>query len=271
MKKPDHQANHRKERNSTITKSTDPFIQIKDKKNIPEPCFPGLIPTLNKRGFMEQDLNAISRRFVEESNGRREGLSLDIGCAYGIATLAALQNGLHVLASDMHQAHLDILIKETPKADLPRLKTKKGTLPEIDFKEEMFTTIHCSRTLHFLMPDDLKTTLTKMHTWLRPKGKVYFVTDTCFSGPWQKFLPEYKKRKAAGELFPGLIEDVLLCLPISELPKGMTPYMNCLDPETLARECRDAGFRILESTFLGFSHNEDKDAKDHAGVIAIKN
>ena len=270
MKKPDHQASQREKRNSSITKLTDPFAQTKGITNIPKPLFPGLIPTLNKRGFMEEDLNDISRRFVEESNGL-DGLSLDMGCAYGVATLAALQNGLHVLASDMDQAHLDILIKETPKEDLPRLKTKKGTLPEINFKEEMFTTIHCSRTLHFLMPDDLKTTLTKMYTWLRPKGKVYFVTDTCFSGPWQKFLPEFKKRKAAGELFPGLIEDVLQCLPIPELPSGMTPYMNCLDPETLARECRDAGFKILESTFLGFSHNEDKDAKDHAGVIAIKN
>ncbi len=154
MKKPDDQASHREKRNSSITKLTDPFAQTKDITNIPKPLFPGLIPTLNKRGFMEEDLNDISRRFVEESNGL-DGLSLDMGCAYGIATLAALQNGLHVLASDMHQAHLDILIKETPKEDLPRLKTKKGTLPEIDFKEEMFTTIHCSRTLHFLMPDDL--------------------------------------------------------------------------------------------------------------------
>jgi SAM-dependent methyltransferase len=246
------------------------FAKITGKKTIPKSYIPGLIPCLNGRGFMEKDLNGISIRFVDES-AKMEGISLDVGCAYGIATLAALKGGSEVVACDMDQAHLDILLKETPEKDKPRLTTKKGTLPGVDFKNQSFVAIHCSRCLHFLVPEELKLTLEKMYNWLQPGGKIYLITDTCFSGPWKKYLPEFDRRKAEGDPFPGFIEDALQCLPVSKLPKGMTPHMNCLDPDTLARECKLAGFEIIEADFLGPARSEAKYAKDHAGIIAIKN
>ena len=246
------------------------FAKITGKKTIPKSYIPGLIPCLNGRGFMEKDLNGISTRFVDES-AKLEGISLDVGCAYGIATLAALKGGSEVVACDMDQAHLDILLKETPEIDKQRLTTKKGTLPGVDFKSQSFVAIHCSRCLHFLVPEELKLTLEKMHSWLQPGGKIYLITDTCFSGPWKKYLPEFDRSKAEGDPFPGFIEDALQCLPVSKLPKGMTPHMNCLDPDTLARECKLAGFEIIEADFLGPARSEAKYAKDHAGIIAIKN
>jgi len=246
------------------------FAKITGKKTIPKSYIPGLIPCLNGRGFMEKDLNGISTKFVAESE-KMEGISLDVGCAYGIATLAALKGGSEVVACDMDQAHLDIVLKETPEKDKPRLTTKKGTLPGIDFKDQSFIAIHCSRCLHFLVPEELKLTLEKMYNWLQPGGKIYLITDTCFSGPWKKYLPEFDKRKAEGDPFPGFIEDALKCLPVSKLPKGMTPHMNCLDPDTLARECKLAGFEIIEAGFLGPARSDSKYAKDHAGIIAIKN
>jgi SAM-dependent methyltransferase len=246
------------------------FAKITGKKTIPKSYIPGLIPCLNGRGFMEKDLNGISTRFVDES-AKMEGISLDVGCAYGIATLAALKGGSEVVACDMDQAHLNILLKETPENDKPRLTTKKGTLPGVDFKNQSFVAIHCSRCLHFLVPEELKLTLEKMYNWLQPGGKIYLITDTCFSGPWKQYLPEFDRRKAEGDPFPGFIEDALKCLPVSKLPKGMTPHMNCLDPDTLARECKLAGFEIIEADFLGPARSEAKYAKDHAGIIAIKN
>ena len=92
------------------------FAKIAGKKTIPKSYIPGLIPCLNGRGFMEEDLNDISIRFVDES-AKMGGKSLDVGCAYGIATLAALKEGSEVVACDMDQAHLDILQKKTPEID----------------------------------------------------------------------------------------------------------------------------------------------------------
>ena len=245
------------------------FSKLRGNKVKPKAYIPGLIPCLNGRGFMEQDLNNISKSFVEESS-ELEGLSLDVGCAYGIASIAALKKGSKVLASDMDQAHLDILLKETPEELKNNLTTKLGTLPNIDFKNESFMTIHCSRCLHFLTPNELIETLRNMYNWIQPGGRIYLITDTCYSGPWKNYLPEFEKKLEAGDPFPGFIENVLDCLPISRLPKGMTPHMNCLDPDTLSRECKSAGFEIITSKYFGPSRASSNYGKDHAGIIAIK-
>ena len=245
------------------------FSKLRGKKVKPKAYIPGLIPCLNGRGFMEQDLNNISKSFVEESS-TLEGLSLDVGCAYGIASIAALKKGSKVLASDMDQAHLDILLQETPDELKENLTTRVGTLPNIDFKNESFTTIHCSRCLHFLTPNELIDTLKNMYNWLQPGGRVYLITDTCYSGPWKNYLPEFEKKLEAGDPFPGFIDNVLDCLPIPRLPKGMTPHMNCLDPDTLSRECKSAGFEIITSKYFGPSRASSDYGKDHAGIIAIK-
>ena len=245
------------------------FSKLRGNKVKPKAYIPGLIPCLNGRGFMEQDLNNISKSFVEESS-ELEGLSLDVGCAYGIASIAALKKGSKVLASDMDQAHLDILLKETPEELKDNLTTKLGTLPNIDFKNESFMTIHCSRCLHFLTPNELIETLRNMYNWIQPGGRIYLITDTCYSGPWKNYLPEFEKKLEAGDPFPGFIENVLDCLPISRLPKGMTPHMNCLDPDTLSRECKSAGFEIITSKYFGPSRASSNYGKDHAGIIAIK-
>ena len=245
------------------------FSKLRGNKVKPKAYIPGLIPCLNGRGFMEQDLNNISKSFVEESS-ELEGLSLDVGCAYGIASIAALKKGSKVLASDMDQAHLDILLKETPEELKDNLTTKLGTLPNIDFKNESFMTIHCSRCLHFLTPNELIETLRNMYNWIQPGGRIYLITDTCYSGPWKNYLPEFEKKLEAGDPFPGFIENVLDCLPISRLPKGMTPHMNCLDPDTLSRECKLAGFEIITSKYFGPSRASSNYGKDHAGIIAIK-
>ena len=245
------------------------FSKLRGKKVKPKAYIPGLIPCLNGRGFMEQDLNNISKSFVEESS-TLEGLSLDVGCAYGIASIAALKKGSKVLASDMDQAHLDILLQETPDELKDNLTTRVGTLPNIDFKNESFTTIHCSRCLHFLTPNELIDTLKNMYNWLQPGGRVYLITDTCYSGPWKNYLPEFEKKLEAGDPFPGFIDNVLDCLPIPRLPKGMTPHMNCLDPYTLSRECKSAGFEIITSKYFGPSRASSDYGKDHAGIIAKK-
>ena len=245
------------------------FSKLRGNKVKPKAYIPGLIPCSNGRGFIEQDLNNISKSFVEESS-ELEGLSLDVGCAYGIASIAALKKGSKVLASDMDQAHLDILLKETPEELKDNLTTKLGTLPNIDFKNESFIAIHCSRCLHFLTPNELIETLRNMYNWIQPGGRIYLITDTCYSGPWKNYLPEFEKKLEAGDPFPGFIENVLDCLPIPRLPKGMTPHMNCLDPDTLSRECKSAGFEIITSKYFGPSRASSNYGKDHAGIIAIK-
>jgi SAM-dependent methyltransferase len=233
---------------------------------VPDAYIAGRAPTLNGHGFMELELNAISRRMVD-SCPRLDGPVLDIGCAYGVATVAALRRGAAVVACDMDERHLRVLRHRTPRRHRGQLRTVAGVLPNVDFPPGSFAAIHCSRCLHFLLPDELRAALGKMRGWLRSGGRAYFVTTTCYAKPWDVQLPEYERRKAAGEPWPGLIEDVLTCLPLQNLEDGMPRHINTLEPDVLRRECELAGFRVLECGFLDVPQFSSE-ARDHAWVIA---
>ena len=59
-----------------------------EQSGLPKPFIPGLIPTMNNTGFMTEALDAYSQEFVSYAGSIADEV-LDIGCAYGVATLAA--------------------------------------------------------------------------------------------------------------------------------------------------------------------------------------
>lgn len=233
----------------------------------PEPFIKGMIPTLNHRGFMLDTLDNYSRQFAEYA-GTVDSEVLDIGCAYGIATQAALQNGARVLACDMDEGHIEILMQETADEMRDRLRTAVGVLPAVDFPDNSFDAILCSRVLHFLLSDEIRESLAKMYRWLNPGGRVFLVADSPYSGFWFSAAPEYERRKANGEEWPAFLEDVAPLLPDKRLPDGMLPYLNPLDPDILSRECQRAGFVVEKSTLFG--RDGSAEGRDHAGLIARK-
>ena len=233
----------------------------------PEPFMKGMIPTLNHRGFMLDTLDNYSREFAEYAGSIDEEV-LDIGCAYGIATQAALASGAQVLACDMDEGHLEVLAQETADEMRDRLRTAVGVLPEVDFPDGSFGAALCSRVLHFLLGEEIRESVSKMYRWLIPGGRLYLVADSPYSGFWFSAAPEYERRKAAGEEWPGFLEDVTQLLPDKKRPDGMLPYLNPLDADTLSRECQRAGF-VIEKAEL-FARDGSAKGRDHAGIIARK-
>jgi SAM-dependent methyltransferase len=233
----------------------------------PKPYIEGLVPTLNNRGFMSETLDYYSARFVAYA-GKIADEALDIGCAYGIATRAALENGARILACDMEEDHVRILERETPAELRHRLRTEVGILPNLDFPDRSFGAILCSRVLHFLLAAEIRTTLKKMYAWTVPGGKVFLIADTPYTGFWSSIAPEYERRKASGAEWPAFIEDISSLLQSGQIPKGMLPYLNPLDPDILRRECEAAGFTVEEAGFTG--RGDDPEARQHAGCIALR-
>jgi SAM-dependent methyltransferase len=233
----------------------------------PKPYLEGLVPTLNNRGFMSESLDYYSQCFAEFA-GQIQREVLDVGCAYGIATRAALERGASVLACDMDQGHLQILERETPAEMRDRLRTKVGVLPDLDFPPQSFGAILCSRVFHFLLGAEIRTTLEKMYSWTAPGGKVFLIADTPFTGFWSSIAPDYERRKAAGDEWPAFIEDISTLLQSGQIPDGMLPYLNPLDPDILRRECVAAGFTVDEAGFTG--RGSDSDLRQHAGCIATR-
>ena len=193
---------------------------------------------------------------------------LDIGCAYGIATQAALANGARVLACDMDEGHVQILIQETADENRDRLRTAVGVLPDVDFPDESFGAILCSRVFHFMLSAEIRKSLAKMYRWLNPGGRIFLVADSPYTGFWYSMAPEYERRKANGDEWPGLIEDISPLFENGRFPDGMLSFMNPLDPDILSRESGRAGFVVETAAFVG--RDGSREGRHHAGMIASK-
>lgn len=233
---------------------------------LPASFIPGLIPTLNNTGWMTEGLDSVSEAFVAYAAASPHEC-LDLGCAYGVATLPALAAGARILACDMEARHLEILARRTPEPDRSRLHCQVGVMPDVTFPADSFGAVLCARALHFLRGEDIELTLTRMIHWLVPGGRVFLVADSPYTGPWRVRAPEYEARKAAGHPWPGLVEDYRSLLPATVNPAEHPAFIHPLDPDVLRRACTAAGFRVLDSRWLpGAMANSP--LRTHAGLIA---
>ena len=254
-----------------MVKEVDPLVDLKSAMPVDTK---GIVPTLNRTGIMLETLTPCSQSFAEYA-GQCEGEVLDIGCAYGVATVAALEQGARVLAMDMAQPHLDILAERIRKEAKHRLVTQKGLLPDIDFEEERFGAIHASRVIHFLTPEDVQKSLQKMYRWLQPGGKLFLVSDSPYVGYWASKASEYEARKAAGDLWPGYIDDVSKYFNKKDID-GAPSIINPLDPDIFSRECIAVGFDIEKVEFFEAPGIDleiigaKKTGREHAGIVAVK-
>ncbi|NJR41873.1 MAG: class I SAM-dependent methyltransferase [Akkermansiaceae bacterium] len=241
--------------------------------NAPDPLLPpskvaGLVPTLNNTGWMTEALDEVSEAFTVYAASIQEE-SLDIGCAYGVATLPALAGGARVLACDMEPRHLEILRQRVPESDQSRLRTQPAVMPDVSFPPNSFGAILCARALHFLKGGDIGLTILRMHDWLVPGGRIFIVADSPYAGPWYKNAPEYERRKAAGCPWPGFVQNYRELLSASAKPEEHPEFMNPLDPDILRRVATAARFEVLEARWLRGA-SAGRMEKAHAGLIARK-
>jgi len=240
---------------------------------MPEAYLNGLIPTLNFTGFMVNFLDDYAREFVTLA-GKTGATVLDMGCAYGVAAIAALKAGAQVVACDLEQRHLDILSGRIDDRLAARLACVEGKLPQIDFQPESFDAILCSRVLHFLQGSEIDLAAGKMFRWLKTGGRLILVTDTPY-GIWRNAVPEFERNRGNGARWPGAIRDLSIFLPESAAgkPAKGPAFMNLLDVELLERICTEAGLTVLRSGFIDRSDLTGigrMDGRENAGIVAVK-
>jgi SAM-dependent methyltransferase len=239
-----------------------------DPPEMPKPFMPGLIPTMNNTGFMTESMDAYSQEFATYA-GPLQAEVLDIGCAYGIATLAALANGARVCAADIEPKHLRVLEGRVPASQRSRLRTQVATLPDVDFPRDSFGAILAARVFHFLTGAEIETVVARMHDWLVTGGKIFIVADSPYTGPWYKAAPQYEERKRLGDPWPGFQENYAQFLPNTADPAQHPKIINPLDPDILRRVVTAAGFVVEKAAFLpGPMTGSPKNT--HAAVVARK-
>ncbi len=229
------------------------------------------VGTRNRTGWTSNVLNEVAEMFVEACG---PGVSaLEIGAAYGVATLPALARGAKVLANDLDPVHLDRLWNECPPANRERLTLLAARFPRnVKLPGEAFDLALASNVFHFFTGRQMETGAESLRYWLRPGGRVFVQAATPYMAPFQDFLPEYERRREDGIYFPGWIENTREYSRhgrLGEIPKSI----HLLDEEVLARVFTAAGFEI-ERCWLyrrrDFPPTLYLDGRESVGLVAIK-
>lgn len=238
---------------------------------MPKPLESGLINTLNSMGTMTPHPDVFSRAFIEFAP-KAPGRSLDIGAAYGVATLPALRNGASVIANDIDGRHLEILLSRVPQEDRDRLELAAGEFPDkLDFPDGSLGAVLICRVMHFFDGPRIERAAARVMRWLAPGGKVFVVGETPYIGTARAFFPTYKARLSAGDPWPGVVENAATHDPkrAALLPK----LFHLLDEHTLRRVFTSAGFGIERLELFArpdYPSDIQLDGRESVGLIAVK-
>jgi SAM-dependent methyltransferase len=234
---------------------------------------PGVIPTLNRRGHTSGALNEYSTRFVDHLRTHRGAPVVDIGCAFGVATLPALQTGATVIAVDTEAEHLRGLIEHCPTDDRPRLVAVKAEFPnEIDLADSSVGAVHASNLFNYLTGPELLEGLFRIQRWLTPGGLLFSVSGTPYAANLGTFPAEYERRQAAGAAWPGYVTDLR---EFSDHPtlRDLPPALHLLDVDVLGRACETAGLVVVHAELYeraALPAYLRLDGRENLGLIARK-
>ena len=228
------------------------------------------------------ELSVIGHAFVEFANKDMKEPMLDIGAAYGVATIPCLLKGAKVIANDICTAHLDELEQRAPKSARDRLTTITGKFPsDINFQENSISAILVSHVMTFLTEREIIDGINLFNRWLIPGGKLFLVNYTPYHRSLQKFIPIYERRKEKNKIFSGALEDKREFLnnecdrDDSLLSKNVPNRLVLLDVETISALLDQERFIIDYLDYLGGVESGVPralclDGREWVGCIATK-
>ncbi|HEU0121466.1 MAG TPA: class I SAM-dependent methyltransferase [Bryobacteraceae bacterium] len=204
------------------------------------------IPTHNQTGWASNQLNELSELFVAHCRSANRPV-LDIGAAFGIASLAALSVGATVVANDLEPSHLAEIARAVPANHSTRLLLVPGRFPRhLRFAESSLYAIHASNVFHFLTGPQLEQGFASIAHWLAPGGKLFVQASTPFQQPFQEFAPVFLQLRKSGHPFPGWIADtstVSTHRRLNQIPKSI----HLLDDKSLRRFAEAAQLEVEDA------------------------
>lgn len=229
------------------------------------------ISTLNQMGFMTEFPDELSQEFIEFSSDSQKEV-LEIGAAYGVATIPILENGGNVLANDLDQRHLNILKERTPERFRSNLELLPGKFPdEISLTENSLDGVLACRVLHFFTGDVINKSFQAVWSCLRPGGKFFVVCETPYVKTFAPFVPKFLENKSKKIQWPGSFNNVHEVCP--ELNKLIPGFMHLFDTDILKQVAEENGFFVEKVCYLSrkdFPSWVQLDGKESVGMIAVK-
>lgn len=207
-------------------------------------------PTVNHRGVMVKHLSSNSQAFIDFAAQAKMPV-IDMGCAYGVATLPALEKGAKVIACDLEPQHLAEIVRVATEKEFTGLTTEVGRFPQdFQFEENSIAAFHSSFVFHFLTGDQVMEGLGKVRKWLIPGGKVFLNTGTRYMPFLRDFQAEYECRLQNGVRWPGEIdEDTIDRFADADFktvqpPEAVPRFIHMFDKAILSRALNESGFTI---------------------------
>ncbi len=232
-----------------------------------------IISTCNQQGFT-YPLSEYGKAFVSFAQSAQRPL-LDIGAAFGIATIPALEMGADVIAVDIERKHLDRINQNVPQHLKNNLKTLQGRFPDIDFPTNSLAGVYISQVFPFLTGHEIEIGVKKIFNWLIPGGKVFVIAFTPYIKHCESFIPVYEKRLNEGKHWAGFIDDLSRYSSYKNIASHLPNQINHIDKSDLKRVLDRARFIIEKLEYFGDDEGSLPDGirldnRERVGAIATK-
>jgi hypothetical protein len=206
-------------------------------------------------------------------SSRAPGVVIDIGAAFGVATLPALAAGATVIAQDIEGRHLRTLWERCPAPLRRRLVILPAPFPsEPTLAPESIGAAHAANLLNYLSGPEIERGAATLYDWIVPGGKVFIVCGTPYAGNLGSFPTVYEERKRSGLPWPGMVDDLSVFSThpsLEQLPQSL----HLLDDEVLTRTFRAAGFVIEKIEMYNRANLPSYlrfDGRENVGMVARK-
>ncbi len=197
--------------------------------------------TLNNTGFARLTVDPMVSEFVTDAKSQNDYWSLEIGAGVGTDTSAIINSGAKLYCNDLDANHMQIIREKLDNH--PHLKLLVGDFLSLQFEHNSLHSIYASRVLHFLTPAEIKQAFILFHHWLKKDGKLFVTMETPFLKNWQKFIPEFEKRKQDNIDFPGFINNPR-DFESSGFSEDLPTVVHWFDVDTLSKISTQHGFII---------------------------
>jgi hypothetical protein len=228
------------------------------------------VVTLNNQGFMRVELDEFSRKWVSEAITSGYPF-LEIGAAYGQASVMALEGGATIIANDIEMEHLRV-IKDRVSVDLQKkLYLNGNSFPDkIDIPDNSLGGVLFCRVGHFFTEEKMLDSLKKIHDMLAVGGSLFFVSVSPYHYTLLKdFLPVFLERKKRGDKNPGYIDNMKKYMPSPESSIFIPNFLNAWDISTISRLLKINSFKINRAELFDYSQNNSQ-GKGFVGIEARK-
>lgn len=238
-------------------------------------------------GFTTTPCDPVSQKFIEYASevAGKEGTVLEIGAAFGAASLQALANGAKVFCNDIDPSNLAVVRNRHLKAvgtqeasvtgDDSKLVLVPGSFPDelAGLPKNFFDAILICRVLHFFTGDQIEKSLDQLSVHLKPGGKLFVVCETPYLKNWQRFIPEFEKRVSEGMKWPGEITNPAE-YESSGRAASLPKFVHWITKEVLEKSLTQAKMGVEHLSYIDrcgqFPKDLLLDGRESIGAVAAK-